>query len=408
MIAHVDADSFFVSVLVRKHPKLAGKPVLAMGMGGGSVIAASYEAKAKGVRTGMRLSEAIKLCPDALQVPSDFRETGLASDQIESIIQEHCPFIEKMSVDEWYLDLTSMVGGVPRNLSLFAESMRTAILTRTHISVSVGVGQSKLLAKMAGEYRKPGGIAVITDAPVTIEKWAIERETFLRDRVAAAIPGIGRKRSIHTEEQGWHTAFDIATADPDTLIRLFGRPGRDMQRELNGEPLSPVSIDHGPPKSISRARSFRPTADRDLLFAHALRHMEYTSLKMRRQHLSCKGLSVWLRDDKYEYASSNRSLPEQSETEDQLRPFVVSCFESLFRKNRRYTQVGLNLWHLVPTSAKQYSLFQDPSVSEKDERMQQALDSLHDRFGRDAITRGAALKVSSGTKRDFDLPIYGD
>ena len=80
----------------------------------------------------MRLSEAMQLCPDALRVPSDFRETGLASDQIESIIQEHCPFIEKMSVDEWYLDLTSMVGGVPRNLSLFAESMRTAILTRTY------------------------------------------------------------------------------------------------------------------------------------------------------------------------------------------------------------------------------------------------------------------------------------
>ncbi|MBP9773718.1 MAG: DNA polymerase IV [Candidatus Peribacteraceae bacterium] len=408
MIAHIDADSFFVSVLVRKHPKLAGKPVLAAGMGGGCVIAASYEAKEKGVKTGMRISEALKLCPDALQIPSDFRETGLASDQIESIIEEHCPFIEKVSIDEWYLDLRSMIGGVPTDLSTCAENLRLTIQKRTHISVSVGVGPSKLLAKMAGEYRKPGGVTVLTDKPIALEKWGIERETFLRDRVAAAIPGIGRKRVVHTDANEWHTAFDIATADPDTLIRLFGRPGRDIQRELNGEALSLVSVDHGPPKSISRARSFRPTGDRDLLFAHVLRHLEYTSLKMRRQNLSCKGLSMWLRDDKYEYESSNRSLPQQSETEDQLRPFVTSCFQSLYQKNRRYTQAGLNLWNLLPTGTKQYSLFQDPSISEKDERMQQALDTLHTRFGRDAITRGAALKVISGTKRDFDLPIYGD
>ncbi len=161
MIAHVDADAFFASVLVRKDPRLQGKPLLALGMGGGCVIAASYEAKAKGVRTGMRLTDALRLCPEALKVHSDFRETGLASDQIVSIIEEHCPFIEQFSIDEWFLDLTSLVGGVPGDLTAWATHLRQEILKRTGLSVSAGIGASKLLAKMASEYRKPGGVTVV-------------------------------------------------------------------------------------------------------------------------------------------------------------------------------------------------------------------------------------------------------
>ncbi|HRH92992.1 MAG TPA: hypothetical protein PKV72_00500 [Candidatus Peribacteria bacterium] len=179
-IAHLDADAFFASVIVRKHPQLRGKPVFAIGMGGGCIIAATYEAKSKGVKTGMPLFEARKLCPGAVEMASDFAETGIASAQIESILRDVCPIVEQMSIDEWFLDLATMQGGIPADLAVWAKATQADVLRQTALSVSVGVGPSKTLAKMASEYRKPAGVTNVLDADI---------ERFLRDRPAAAIPG---------------------------------------------------------------------------------------------------------------------------------------------------------------------------------------------------------------------------
>lgn len=397
MIAHVDADAFFASVLIRKDPQLRGKPVLALGMGGGCVIAASYEAKAKGVKTGMRLSDALALCPEALRMNSDFRETGLASDQIESILFDQCPIMEQYSVDEWFLDLKTCVGSVPPDLQNWGEALRKDILKRTGLSVSAGIGPSKLLAKMASEYRKPGGVTVVDDQSLSIQ-------SFLRDRPATAIPGIGHARSVHCERMGWVTAWDIACANNDALREHFGRPGIDLKRELNGEVLSGVCHIPAPPKSISRARSFHAIKDHGLLWAHVLRHLEYTVLKMRRQSLAARGLSLWLRDSRYSYESTHVSLTQPLDTEEHLQPYVTRCFKKLWNRNMGYTQAGLSLWGLQPRGDTQLSLFEDPAKTLEDESLQKSLDEVHDRFGRDAVTRASALPVKSGTKRGFEMP----
>lgn len=424
MFAHIDADAFFASVLQRQNPRLRGKPLLALGMGGGCVIAASYEAKATGVKTGMRVSEALRLCPQAVCMPSDFRETGLASQQIEAIVQEACPVIEQMSVDEWFLDLTTCVGGSPRNAHAWAETVRTDIQKRTGLSVSVGIGSSKLLAKMASEYRKPGGITVLasfspfatsTDHTRRSDRSAVTPppglndilpiETFLRDRPAAAIPGLGRRRMPQAEANGWVTAWDVATAHPDAAQKLFGRPGRDLQRELLGEALSPVVTVAAPPKSISRARSFRPTADRDVLWAHTLQHLQYITLKMRRQGLACRGISVWLRDDQYAYRSEHASLPQPADTEDDLTVVLQRCFATLCT-GKPCTQVGAALWRLQPAGMTQASLFEDPQNIQRRAALQTALDGIREKFGRKSIHRGSALPVDPGTRKKMEMPVY--
>ena len=143
MFAHVDADSFFASVLQRKYPHLKGKPLFALGMGGSCIIAASYEAKAFGVKTGMPVREARKLCPNAFEMPSDFRETGIASKQIEDMLQTVCPLLEQYSIDEWFLDLTSCLGGTPVDLMVWARDLQRRINGATDITVSIGVGPTK-------------------------------------------------------------------------------------------------------------------------------------------------------------------------------------------------------------------------------------------------------------------------
>ncbi len=405
LFAHIDADSFFASVLVRKHPHLRGKPVLALGMGGSAVIAASYEAKKFGVKTGMRLTEARALVPGAIEMPTDFRETGLASEQIELILQGLCPAIEQMSIDEWFLDLSTMVGGRPNDCTAWAEETRARVFKHTAISTSVGIGPTKTLAKMASEYRKPGGVTVLGK-----EAWVgtkgISVESFLRDRPAAAIPGIGRKRTVHTDSHGWRTAWDFTNAPIERIKVLFGKSGLELQQELQGKSVYPVATEKEQPKSISRARSFRPERKQEVLWAHTLRHLEYTILKMRRKGLCCLGVSLWLRDDSYQSGdSANRSLSRPLSTEQDLQPIVRSLFNEAYSPRKRYTQVGLALWHLVPALSDQPSLFEDLARRTHDDSLQQSLDALHQRFGRSSITRGSALCVKTGTVMDMGWSI---
>ncbi len=398
MFVHIDADSFFASVLIRRHPALRGKPVLALGMGGGCIIAASYEAKAKGVRTGMRLREAMRLVPNAVSMPSDFQETAIASRQIESILSEVFPIVERMSVDEWYGDLSSIVGGTPSHVSAWAMTLRKDILRRTSLSVSIGIAASKTLAKMAGDYRKPGGITIIVEASNAHEPHGVLREAFLKERPAMAIPGIGRKRGIHTESRAWHSAWDIAVAEEHEITALFGRIGRDIQRELLGTAVSPVRKDDRPPKSVSRCRSFPKTKNRDMLYAHMLRHLEYLTMKMRRHGLGCLGLSAWLRNEKYEHKCINVPLTRISCTEDQLRPEVQKMFDTLYQNDHSYTQAGLALWGLKQSGESQLSLFESPKDSLRAESVQRALDALHSRFGRESITHASALMAKATTQ----------
>lgn len=400
MFAHIDADAFFASVLIRQNPLLLGKPLLAMGMGGGCVISASYEAKKFGIKTGMRLSDAKKLCPSAIAMPSDFAETGKASDDIETHLHNLCPDMEQMSVDEWFMDLTTLVGGVPSDLTNWAKQTRSMIHQKTAISVSVGAAPTKILAKMASEYRKPGGVTVLDDHDLTIE-------AFLKDRPAAAIPGIGRKRSQRTEIYGWKTSWDVSQAPTELLKRLFGKQGPELQSELLGASVYELVTEAAPPKSVSRARSFTPESKREILWAHALRHLEYLVLKMRRHGLACSGISLGLRDRDYRgFSGTGRSLPIPCDTESSLRDVLEQCFIEIYKPGTAYTQVHAALWHLTPKGAEQISLFTDPDLLETEQALQESLDKLHEKFGRNSITRGSAITVKSGTKKHFEFAVY--
>ena len=419
MIAHVDADAFFASALQRKRPDLRGKPLLALGMGGGCVIAASYEAKACGVKTGMRLLEARKLCPQALAIPSDFDEALSASRQIEQMLQECCPVLQRYSVDEWFLDLTSLVGGVPKDMETWGTDRQSSIAQSVGLTVSIGVGPSKLLAKMASEYRKPAGLTIVSHkhpprtgrgvsasighAQGKRPSFSLDIETFLRDRPAAAIPGIGGRRTLHSHAHGWKTAWDIAQADRETVVHLFGRPGLWMQRELLGEALESVEQDTRPPKSISRCRSFRPTRNKYIPLSHLLHHLTYTILKMRRHNLACTSVAVWLRSGHYEIESKDSKLPKPMDTEEQIFPYVQRCFDRCFSSEKQHTQVGLALLGLKPKGADQYSLFEPPKKVDGAHHVQEALDTLHERFGRESIKRGAAMATAGAKEQRLNL-----
>lgn len=397
MLAHIDADSFFASVLQRKHPALRGKPLLALGMGGSCVIAASYEAKACGVKTGMPLREALTLCPKALQMPADFAETTLASHQIEAIIQSHCPIIEQYSIDEWFLDLKTCVGGVPFDLLLWGKDIQKEILTMTDLSVSIGIAPTRILAKMAGEEKKPAGCTVI-------EKHEIE--PFLGRRPVMAIPGIGRKRGAHAQAKKWTTAWDFAIADTAVVQKLFGKGGLELQRELLGERVYGVDSEGEAQKSISRTRSFKMTSDRQYIWAQAMQHISYCTLKMRTQDAMARGVGVWVRDNHFHHDGLQIKLPQAMDTEEDITPYVRKAFDQLLFRMPKCTQVGLSLWNLVPKAAAQFSLFESPAHAIEDEHLQTSMDGLRRKYGREVVIRGSALPVHKTKKRELDFSTF--
>lgn len=391
MFAHIDADAFFASVLQRKDPRLRGKPLLALGAGGCIVIAASYPAKRKGVKTGMRLQDAKKLCPDAIALLSDFTEACNASEQIETILQAQTAAVEQMSVDEWFLDLKELVGGIPADLALWAKDVQRTISSSVGIGMSVGIAETKLLAKMASEYRKPAGITIVVEeSPRTT--YCILRTAFLKDRPVAAIPGIGRARQVHAASLNWQTAWDFAYADEKTVVHLFGRPGSDLQRELQGLPVSAVITESAPPKSISRGRSFRCTRERADVFSMVVRHVSVCTLRMREQRLACRHVTLWMRDAAFRYADAHVRLPRPMDTEDALLPYVRHCFARLWKRVDGCTQAGVALCNLLPAGPAQYSLFEETKNADRSESVQRTLDAVRARFGRDSIVRAAGLQ----------------
>jgi hypothetical protein len=236
MFAHIDADAFFASVLQRDQPRLRGKSVLALGMSGGTaVIAASYEAKRMGVRTGMRTSEAKKLAPGAIALPADFAATSLASDQLFQLLERWCP------------------GGWIWRYQVPSKRYLVPFRSFLGLPVSIGIAATKTLAKMASKRNKPRGVCVV------LEK---NREAFLSALPINAIPGIGPRLSSRLS--AYRSSLTAHRTEPD------------------------------PPKSISRCRSFLPSRDNNFLFSQLLTHLSYCVCKLRREELECSRVSVWL------------------------------------------------------------------------------------------------------------------
>lgn len=391
MFAHVDADSFFAAVLQRKYPQLKGKSLLALGMGGGCVIAATYEAKRKGVYTGMRLVDAQKLAPEAISMPADFRATYDATRQLFLLFEKFCPGgVEHASPDEGYLDLTYAAHSSQLSAHSFARALQSEADRSLDLPISIGIAPTKTLAKMASKHRKPHGICII-------EKENIE--SFLGEKDISSIPGIGWKSTPKMQKHGFLTASDFAHADPFIIERVLGKTGLELRREIRGEPVYRVITDPPPPKSISRCRSFRATSDTNFLYSQIMTHLQRCSGKLRHHTLECAHIGVWVRGADYKSgAFAERAIGRYVAEEALLLPYVKEAFEELWRdplgRARRsetdatVTQAGLVLSDFRPKGDRQISLFEKSESLSEIASLQAALDELRKKYGTESVQFG--------------------
>lgn len=245
-ILHIDMDAFYASVEQRDNPDLRGKPVIVAWQGKRSVVcAASYEARAFGVRSAMPAMRAERLCPDAVFIPPDFVRYRAVSRDVREIFKRHTELIEPLSLDEAYLDVTQNKTGLP-TATLVARTIREQIRKELSLTASAGVAPNKFLAKIASDWRKPDGLFVIQPEEI---------DAFLAPLPVGRLPGVGKVTEEKLAKLGIKTVGDLRGLDLPVLEGHFGRYGLRLHQLARGVDESEVVPDR-PTQSISAEDTF--------------------------------------------------------------------------------------------------------------------------------------------------------
>jgi DNA polymerase IV len=276
-IVHMDMDAFYASVEQRDRPELRGRPVAVGGSpeSRGVVAAASYEARRHGVRSAIPMSRAVRLSPDLVIVPPDFRKYRAVSGQVMAILRDVTPLVEPLSLDEAYLDVTENAWGEPLGVNV-AKRLKAAIREATGLTASAGVAPNKFLAKIASGWRKPDGLTVV--APERVE-------SFLQQLSVDALWGVGPVTAKRLRERGIERVVDLRTADPEVLRQAVGSAAEWLQRLAVGEDDRPVE-----PNRPSKSSSSESTYPEDLTDLARIREELATMARDNAEWLGRKGL----------------------------------------------------------------------------------------------------------------------
>jgi DNA polymerase IV len=399
-ILHLDADAFFASCEQAIHPELRGRPVIT-GRERGIVAAASYEAKERGVKRGMRLFEARKACPDAVILPSDYETYSLFSVRLFEILRRFSPDVEEYSIDEAFVDLTGLRRINHGPYELIARKMQEAVQQETGLSVSIGVSLSKVLAKIGSKHRKPHGITVIPGRDL---------HGFLKTLPLEKVWGIGPNTAAYLAKLGIRTALEFARRDEHFVARHCSKPYQEIWNELNGRSVYPVTTaartDY---QSISKAKTFTPPSDdRVFVFAQLSKNLENACIKARRHRLAATRMVLFLRRQDFSDTGVEVRLSSPTAFPAELLAGLREGFQKLYRPGTPYRQTGVVLAGLVSEDAVQGSLFDDRVKIEKLTRIYQAVDALSEKFGKHAIQHASSLPAKLQAQHEGergDVPV---
>jgi len=380
-ILHLDADAFFASVEQRDDPGLRGRPVA---VGTGVVASCSYEARRFGVYTGMRLVEARRLCRELLVLPGEYPRYEQTARHMLAICAEQTPCVEMAALDDLYLDLAGC--GQPEQA---ADMIRRQIREEVQLSVSLGLGTNKLIARVATREAKPGRQVMVPPGH--------ERD-YLAPWPTRVLPGVGPKVESRLDRLNVQRVGEVAAMPRPLLQGLFGRPGRTLHDQSHGIDPRPVEP-YRPPQSISRRASFDPpVADLSFLKGMLDYLLERAVSWLRFQGQATRGLTVYLRYGDYETANGRVPLAVPTDKGRDLKEAARDRFERLYGRRLPLRLLGVELTPLVQVDC-QPGLFPDPN-EERDRRLEECKAAIRQRFGFTSLLSGSDLFLASRLDRD--------
>lgn len=371
-IAHMDLDSFFVSVELLRNPKLIGKPVLIGGSSERGVVAAcSYEARKFGIHSAMPMRVALRLCREAIIVKGDYEAYSKASNLVTEVITDSVPLFEKSSIDEFYIDLTGMDKFF--GCKKFTDELKTKVTHESGLPVSYGLASNKLVSKVATNEVKPNGQIEI---PFGNEK------SFLAPLSIMKIPGIGKETGYKLLKMGVETVKILSEIPVELMQNLMGKNGTELWHRANGIDHSLV-IPYREQKSISTEETFQADTT-DLVFLHSqlVRMTESIAFELRQQNRLTGCVTLKLRYSDFETHTVQRSIPFTN-ADHVLLKTVKELFAKLYERRLLVRLLGVRFTHLIP-GTYQINLFED---TQENIRLYQAIDSLKKQFGKSILSR---------------------
>jgi DNA polymerase IV len=333
-IIHVDIDAFYASVEQRDDPELRGKPVIVAWRGNRSVVcAASYEARAFGVRSAMPAIRAERLCPDAIFIAPDFTRYRAVSKSVREIFKIHTDLIEPLSLDEAYLDVTENKTGLP-TATLVARTIRAQIREEVQLTASAGVAPNKFLAKLASDWRKPDGLFVIRPEEVN---------AFLLPLPIGRLPGVGKVTEEKLAQLGVKTVADLRNLDSPGLQQNFGGYGVRLHQLARGVDESEVVPDR-PTQSISVEDTFEhdvPLAEIEPMIRRLAEKLWFAS---RKESRIARTVVLKLKTSEFKILTRSHTPGSPPSSCEELTGIALKLRERVdLSPQQRYRLVGVGL-----------------------------------------------------------------
>jgi DNA polymerase-4 len=348
-IIHVDMDAFYAAVEQRDDPDLCGRPVAVGGSGPrGVVMAASYEARAFGVRSAMPGFQARRLCPELIFVRTRFDAYKAASRQIREIFLSYTDLVEPLSLDEAYLDVTAPRRGPPAATEI-ARAIKREIRDATGLTASAGVSFNKFLAKVASDLRKPDGLAVIRPE---------QAEAFIAQLPIERFFGIGPKTAQRMKALGIHTGADLRGRAEDELVYRFGKVGRHYFRIARGEDEREVRPDR-PNQSIGAERTFdRDLADPEAMLERLRPIAERVAERLAGADSFGRTVTLKIKHHDFTVTTRQHTLAEAVDGADELTALAAWLLHHPEPPRRPVRLLGLSVsnFGVAPTAPRQLSL----------------------------------------------------
>ncbi len=393
-ILHLDMDAFFAAVEQLDFPQYRGKPVIVGadpkgGAGRGVVATASYEARKYGVHSALPISLAYQRCPHAVYLRGRYERYSEISRQLIATLNEFTPVIEKISIDEAFLDIT-------KSLALFgsAEKIGRQIKKRIYddlgLVASIGIAPNKFLAKVASDLEKPDGFVVVKEG---------EEKEFLKSLPISRLWGVGKKTEAALKQMDIETIGQITQMPEQDLSRRFGKWGSALWRLANG-------IDHRSvkpwetQKSISQETTFdEDTGDEEAIHKTLLGLAESLSRLMRKSKLKGRTVTLKIRLEDFSTFTRSKTLSDFVDSTQILKGVAIGLYKKFNKKNMKVRLLGIGVSQLNSVSGEQLGLFDQEAPL--DARMTKLLDSLQDKYGEGAVKRASLLDK---TKPQFKGP----
>jgi len=376
-IIHLDADSFFASCEQATHPEYKGKPVIT-GKERGIVAAASYEAKALGIDRGVQLRDVLKICPDAIIVPSDYETYSLFSKRIFSIMRRFTPQVEEYSIDEAFADLGGLRRSAKMSYSEIALKIKETVEKELNLTVSVGLSVNKVLAKVGSNWNKPSGFTDIS---------LFNAQSFLDKLPTKKIWGIGSQTASFLAKQGILKAGQFAQKNESWVINNLTKPHLDIWKELNGQTIYKVeTVEKDDYKSISKFKTFTPPRnDRSFVFSQLSKNVENAFIKARRHKLVSGKIVISLRNKDFRHTAIEGKFNRPTAFPSEAIKIVAQMFKAVYRPNTFYRATGVILTDLKDDSSFQLNLFEDPLKLKQTSRLHETIDELALKYGKHKI-----------------------